>query len=131
MEVYKLWNPLENIPAPLYLEAMHDDCEGVRFLLRDGSEDGRVLRIVFDSPLGYRNVGESYRLKTWEENESFEGHSSLLIVEGSDFLEWFHDKSYNMQTDLPIVHYAIFTPDDCIDVLSTNVPKVEWLFPKS
>ena len=131
MNVYKVWKPLEGIPAPLYLERLMDDAEGFRLLLRDGSEDGRILRIAFGNVLSYRNAPERFLLKVWEENESFEGHSSLLTVEDSSYLAWLHEQSYEIHSDEPIVHYAIYTPDDCVDVLAPEPPQVEWLFPKS
>jgi hypothetical protein len=34
METYKKWEPLEGIEAELWVEALHDDYEGLRILLR-------------------------------------------------------------------------------------------------
>lgn len=60
---FRAWAPLEGVPARLYLEAVHDDCEGLRFLLRAENATSRTLRLAFESPVAYRNINESYRLR--------------------------------------------------------------------
>lgn len=131
MENYKKWEPLKSIPSPLYLVGIYDDVEGFRVLLGSADNTGKVLRITFDPPIGYRNFNESYLLKKWEKESGWEGGSSLYTVENSEFILWLNDNSHNIYVDEKIVHYAIYTQEDCVDVLSTSPPKVEWLFPKS
>lgn len=126
MQIYKAWKPFDGIPAPLYLESMVKEDDVLRLVLQDGSETGRKLRIRFEQVLAFRNAHESCLLKTWEENESWEGHSSLLTVEGSEFLEWLHAQSFGMHADKPVTHYAVYTPEDCFDILTDTSPKVEW-----
>jgi len=50
-----------------------------------------------------------------------------LVLENSRSLEWFHKESYEIRKDDNPLHYAIITPNNCIDVISSSLPKVEWL----
>lgn len=119
------WTPIDGLVAPLYLEALHDDYEGFRLLLKGGSEQDKVLRITFDRALSYRNTDEGDLLKTINKQNS--GGWSLYIVSNSDYLKWFSEESQSIHEDEDIIHYAIYTPNDCLDVLSSYPPKVEWL----
>jgi hypothetical protein len=62
METYKKWEPLEGIEAELWVEALHDDYEGLRIILRGNPVKSPVLRITFRHYYMYRNADESYRL---------------------------------------------------------------------
>ncbi|CAI2719481.1 hypothetical protein [Nitrospina watsonii] len=127
MSVYKAWKPFQDIPAPLYLESMVKDGDGLRLVLFDGSVEGRRLRIHFKEVLAFRSANEKCLLKTWEENESWEGHSSLLTVEDSEFVEWLHAQSFGMFSDRRITHYAVYTPEDCLDILTDQKPIVDQI----
>ncbi len=81
--------------------------------------------LVFDGNiLSYRCIDESYMLKTLNE-QSFDGWS-FYKVKNSKFLKWFKKESMSVYDDLNIQHYAIYSPDDCIDILSASAPKVVW-----
>jgi len=83
-----------------------------------------MLRIAFDSALSYRNIDEGDLLITMSEEL---GGWSLYIVTDSGFLQWFNHESQNIHKSDEIVHYSIYTPNDCLDVLSIFPPVVEWL----
>jgi hypothetical protein len=125
-EYYKKWEPISGIPSELYVEALHDDYEFFRVLLKGKSPQAKMLRIYFDSVYAYRNIDEIYRLRTWN-NFKGERPSSLFIVENSKWLEWFHEESQELYLEHSIKHYAIHTVQDCIDILSEHEPLVEWL----
>ena len=124
--MYKKWIPIDGIPKRLFCEAIHDDYEGFRILLRGEDNSSSMLRITFESLLAYRNIDEGNRLKTMEQATNF-GSSSLYIVEDSTWIKWFNEESYGIHKSNKIIHYAIYTPNDCIDVLSEYEPKIEWL----
>lgn len=126
--VFKKWEPLKNIPRILYCEGIHDDYEGFRILLVGENERSPVLRIMFDAARSYRNADEGDLLKTIASMDD-PGSSSLFIVDNSSWVKWFHEETYNIHKGRDIKHYAIYTPNDCIDVLSEFEPRVEWLNP--
>lgn len=121
---FEKWDPITNLPKKLYLEAVHDDYEGFRLLLKN-DEDQRMLRIAFDPVLSYRNTDEGDLIKTINKQDL--GDWSLYTVNESDYLAWFIEESHGIHDSDDIVHYAIYTPNDCLDVLSACPPKVEWL----
>nr|WP_320049945.1 hypothetical protein [uncultured Desulfuromonas sp.] len=102
---FKKWTPIDSLSQTLYLEGLYDDYEGFRLLLRGAGEEQRILRIAFDSALSYRNIDEG----------------------DSGFLQWFNHESQNIHKSDEVVHYSIYTPNDCLDVLSIFPPTVEWL----
>ncbi len=120
------WEPLPEISSHLTCEGLHDDYEGFRILLKGTEPDSLTLRITFDPALAYRNVDEGDLLQTISEIKS-PGESSLFIVKNSSWKKWFNEESSGLHNDDDIIHYAIYTADDCIDVLSAFAPNVEWL----
>ena len=82
------------------------------------------IEVSFDSPLSYRNTNESYLLKIWNEFDTdILGHV-FYRFENSAYLEYFNSMSFNIYKDWNIQHFAIYTGEDCIDVLSYENPKI-------
>ena len=123
---YQKWIPVESIPTRMYCEAVHDDYEGFRILLKGEDPKSPVLRVSFESVLSYRNIDEGNLLRTLDLIRDREIHP-LYTVQNSSWLKWFHEESYNIHVNSDIVHYSIMTHDDCIDILSEFEPTVEWL----
>lgn len=126
-QVFTLWKPIDDLPKPIYIEAIHDDWEGFRILLRGSDPTLSMLRITFESHLSYRNTDESYLLKIWNSMEKELAGENFYIVENSSYIDFFNEMTGNMYSDWQVKHYAIYTISDCIDVISTNPPIVEWL----
>ena len=124
---FRTWKPLDGIPKRLYLEAMHDDYEGLRFLLRGEDLACPMLRLSFESFVGYRNINESYRLKTWAHLRDMAGQSSLLVVENSEWVKWLVEEAGGVLQVHALIHYAIYTPEDCVDVVTSFPPTAEWM----
>lgn len=124
---FRAWKPLDGVPERLYLEAVHDDYEGLRFLLRGEDATGRTLRLVFESPVGYRNINESYRLKTWAAIPDMKALPSLLTVQNSNWVQWLVEEAGGVIRPEKLVHYAIYTPENCVDVVTKFPPSAEWL----
>jgi hypothetical protein len=124
--LYQQWNPLESIPDRLYCEAIHDDYEGFRILLKGQETDSPTFRLAFDSPLAYRNIDEGRLLRTLNLIKDRE-KASLYEVKNSPWVKWFHDESLGIYEGRDLIHYAIITANDCIDVLTEFAPKAEWL----
>lgn len=117
---------MADVPTDLVCEALHDDHEGVRVLLRADETSGRILRISFESVVCYRNVNESYRLRTWSRLGG-ENMGGLFCVDDSDWVAWVRAESGGVLDDKELVHYAIFTGEDCIELISEFPPEAEWL----
>ena len=127
MPVYSKWRPLSDLPLVLYLEAIHDDYEGLRFLLREGDPTARCLRIRFDSVVAYLNSNESYRSPTWIATQGTRPPTTLLTIKGSPLSDFVLRSAGGVVQREEITHYGIYTPEDCVDVIALAAPTVEWL----
>jgi len=126
MNNFKEWKLFPNIPKRLHCEALHDDYEGFRLLLKSEDPSSDLLKIYFDAHLAYQNIDEGDRLRTISEDGDM-GRSTLYTVENSGWVRWFCEECYGKYDSDEIVHYAIFTPNGCIDVLSKFPPEVSWI----
>ncbi|HZF53550.1 MAG TPA: hypothetical protein VE093_33110 [Polyangiaceae bacterium] len=122
-QIFKTWEPHKAIPRRVEVMAIRDEDEGLTVVL--ASEDSRrpVAKLVFQSVVAYRNVNESFRLRTWR-THNMAGLPSLLIVEGSLWLTWLRDESDSVLEEFAVTHYAIYTNDDCLDVAAKEPPKI-------
>mmetsp|Transcript_7221 Transcript_7221/g.9363 ORF Transcript_7221/g.9363 Transcript_7221/m.9363 type:complete len:125 (+) Transcript_7221:142-516(+) len=119
------WVPLNNLPQALYLEALYDDYEGFRLVLKGEDSSSRPLRITFEDVLSYRNTDEGALLETLS-NFNFGGWS-LFTSQTSNYIDWFVSESGGIYDENDIVHYFVYTPNDCVDILSIAPPRVELL----
>ncbi len=86
-----------------------------------------MLRLLFDPVIAYRNINESYRLRTWRNLSSRSIKGGLFIIEGSKWAAWLREESSGILDDANLIHYAVLTPEDCIDIISEFPPHAEWL----
>jgi hypothetical protein len=121
------WQPLSNVTLPLYVEALHDDNDGFKILLRGESATSRILRISFDAPLSYRNTNESYLLELWHSTDAKNLGKVFYFVENSSYIDFFNNMTENIYLDWDVNHYAVYTIADCVDILSSNAPIVGWM----
>jgi hypothetical protein len=122
------WEPVDNIPDRLYLEGLHDDYEGLKLLLKGENVKDRILKIQFTSHLGYRNVDESNRLKSLHDNPLLTTKWPLFVATDDGFIDWIVDESQDsIDKRKQYKNYIICTPNDIVDVISDELPIVEWL----
>lgn len=125
-ERYRAWSPLEGVPHEVWVEAIHDDYEGFRVLLK-GDGNARTLRLTFVAPVAFRNINESFRARTWSDRPAHLGLPSLRLVDRSRWLDWLIEESGGILDAGKLKHYAIYTPEDCIDVVTEFEPAADWL----
>lgn len=124
---YRVWSPLAGIPRRLWLEAIHDDVEGLRLLLRAKDPTGPTLRVLFESVVAYRNINESFRLRSWARMRNFGNLPTLMKVDSSEWIGRIVEDAAGVLEAESLVHYAIYTPEDCVDVVTMEEPTAEWL----
>ncbi len=121
-DVYTPWSPEPFPRGELFCQGIHDDDQnGLRVMLEH--ETGRKLEIAFPSYAAYRNVNESFRLRTWRLNPRPLG-CGLLMVQNSAWLMWLRQEAGGVLDDRPLKHYAIFTGEDCLDIATEFDPIV-------
>ena len=109
------------------IEAIHDDYEGFRILIRSNNLTDKILRITFSNHLSYRNTDESFLLKLWGHIDKETLGKTFYLVSNSTYIDFFNESTENLYKEWKIIHYAIYTTSDCIDILSDQPPIIEWL----
>ncbi len=127
--VLKKWEPLTGCFVNLHLENLHQNDEGLLVLHLYFKHDyEKEFYIKFDYHLSHKHIYESYFLY-WSfvyEEESLK-RGNTFIVDNSDYLEWFHQTSQGICEGENLIHYGIYTENDCIDIISGAPPKAEWI----
>jgi hypothetical protein len=120
---YEIWRPINNESPEVSVEALHDDWEGFRVLLREhGSE--RVIRVAFNAHVAYQNRDESDLHGEALRSEGLM-RGCFYLVRDSEFAQRFAADSLRDCSRLK--HFAIITDTDCIDVLAPEDPQVQRL----
>lgn len=122
-EEFRRWQPHEAIPMRVEITSIRDEQEGLSVVVASEETREPVVKLVFQDFVAYRNINESFRLRTWNSRE-MKGSSSLLIIEGSSWLQWLRAESEGVLDTFELTHYAIYTNDDCLDVASRIAPLV-------
>jgi hypothetical protein len=122
-ETFLTWQTDETIPERVEITSIRDDNDGLCVVVASEVSRRPVAMLVFEDFVGYRNVNESFRSRTWQ-SQNNRAPSSLLIVEGSQWLEWLRAESGGVLDEFLLTHYAIYTNDDCIDIAARAAPLV-------
>lgn len=127
-QILKPWGiPIIESNNTFEVEAIHDDYEGFRILLRENQKMHRVLKITFNSKISYRNTDESFLLNVWSSTDKDILGKIFYTISNSKYLDFFNQMTEGLYNTWDITHYAIYTTSDCIDILSDQPPIVEWL----
>lgn len=127
--IIEKWKPFEaaDFPADIQVEALHDDYEGFRVIVKGGISS-EVYKIDFsDLYLGYRNFDESERLKFINSFPKDLRGWSLFLLTDSEFINWLTKESLEILSKDELKHFVIFTGDDIIEVLTLKDPVVTKL----
>jgi len=103
---------------------IHEDYKGFRIGLEDKDRSGDACKIAFDSPWAYRNMDEGDRLRGLSSlTKTREKTSIIYKVEESEWVNWFKEEISPKYENEIIMHCAIVTPNDWVDVLSLEPPE--------
>ncbi len=121
------WLPLPEVPAMLEIEGVKDENDGLEIFLRGEVERTFRFSVVFPSFVAYRNIRESFRLRTWQAQGS-EVLTSLRIAERSLWIDWLVRESGDLLLmSENLVHYCVYTYDDCLDIVANKSPRAHRL----
>jgi hypothetical protein len=79
--------------------------------------------LVFHAPLATRIVQEGSLMEYWNAGFRVKGHN-IFTCKKSKFLDWLEFSSSGVHSLDRTKHFAIFTDDICIEVLSSEEPTV-------
>lgn len=120
---FKKWE-IVGISGEMYLQSLCDDKNGLVIIL---DNELIICKIIFDSYLAYKNEDESYRLSLWSSEiwkKSRVPEWNFYTVSESEYLEEIHRQSCGIYRDSNIIHYAIYTGMDCVDILSCETDPI-------
>ena len=81
------------------------------------------VELVFLSPLAVRIAQEGSLMDYW--NRGFVvGTHNVFVATASPFLNWLEHSSSGVHSVDRVKHYAVFSDDICVEVLSTEAPEV-------
>lgn len=124
-EIYRRWEVAERLPARVVVLGIWDKDDGLCVELAGKGDPRSRFVLCFEDFVAYRNVNESFRNRLW--NSKAIVADSLLMVENSRWLKWLNEESGGVVGEFDVSHYAIYTDDDCIDVLSRVPPQVSFV----
>ena len=135
--VYRRWQPLQGIPDHFYLKYLHYNYEGLKIILDCFDDGSKIVEIFFEDYLSYRSIDEGdlfvldkedLMVENIQNREKLPEVGGLRIVDFSSYVEWFYFVNQGIREKKEdIIHYGIYTWDDCIDILSAVPPIVKWL----
>jgi len=122
-EIYEVWEQTSEWPKNLYLQALLDDYEGFRLILEDKDGQGSVFKVSVDSHLAYRNIDEGDRLSSLRSlTQTRVRVAKVYLVKNSKWVHWFKEENAGKYDDDDLLHWAIITPNDWVDVISLEPP---------
>lgn len=122
-QVLQRWEPDPLIPHHVEITAIRDDDDGLVVSLADEASRKPVAQLVFRTFVAYRNINESFRTKTWASLPAGQS-TGLFKLENSSWLKWLQAESSGVLDEFQVSHYAIYTNDDCLDIISHTPPTV-------
>lgn len=90
-------------------------------LLEQGKSGEGRAELAFEAPLAIRIVGEGSLMSYWKSGFAVHGHS-LFVASKSEFLSWLESSSSGVHGADRVKHYAVFSDDACVEVLSADSP---------
>jgi hypothetical protein len=116
------WPELRDVGRPVWFEHVKFEASDLVVLIKlEPSPD--LLELHFDAPIAFRGVGETYRLRTW--NEAPEAVVGFHQVQHSEFISWLRIESGGVLDERQLHHFAILTPDDCLEVITEFPPSIK------
>ncbi|MDF3845569.1 hypothetical protein P3W55_28010 [Pseudomonas citronellolis] len=115
------------LPERLDFVGLYYDQKGYRVLVTEfAQEEAQKIEINFeDAPLAQRSMDEgSYLCTTWTADEVDGPVGPVVLVENSEFLDWFNGQSCGIYPRDQIKHVAILTQNEWVEVLCLKLPSI-------
>ncbi|WBG65247.1 hypothetical protein [Pseudomonas citronellolis] len=115
------------LPERLDFVGLYYDQKGYRVLVAEfAQEEAQKIEINFEGvPLAQRSMDEgSYLCTTWTADEVDGPVGPVVLVENSEFLDWFNEQSCGIYPRDQIKHVAILTQNEWVEVLCLKLPSI-------
>ena len=116
---------LEWVPDLLFFLSIEYGHRGLTVLTLDAENDSEIRVMFKDSVIAFRVMDESrYANTRWVSSRSSPPKSPIVSVTDSDFLQWFKREAEEVFNVESVIHVAILTQDEWIDVICLREPSV-------
>ncbi|HVF86184.1 MAG TPA: hypothetical protein VM866_01280 [Pyrinomonadaceae bacterium] len=117
---FERWESRISNERLLSVLSLVDDGEELSIIVTGLS--GKHISFVFTDYPAYRNIQELYRTELWNKLRR-KNFGSTLIIPESEWITSFKREVMEVYHTAP-VHFMICTGDSCIEVISSEVPKI-------
>lgn len=115
------------IPDELDFVSLKYDKDGYKVKVAEFAKDGgRIFEINFGKiPLAQRSMDEGkFLAMTAIANPDTGKIGPIVLVTGSDFLSWFFEQSCGIYSRDEVLHVAILTQSEWVEVLCLSLPEI-------
>lgn len=130
------WKPIEGLAGKYNLQSVIDDLESFRIFLSRDDDAKKGVIIKFRGTRSYRISDELLSMHLLqvpiEDYEDPIAREEILCwaffkVINSEYLKWASYQSNGVSDSLNLTHYAIWTEDTTLEILSWVAPQVEFI----
>lgn len=121
---YIPWLPFKEWPKEIYFDSLSFAQGFLKICLKKMNSEEKV-EIVFESCVAYMVSDENCHMKFMQK---YSGgiFSIVYVVHNSGYIRYLHEQSYGIYENEDLIHIAIYTPIECIDVVTRKMPFVRW-----
>ena len=129
-ENWTRWEPILGLSESHYIDSVSNDENGFMIILLDANNKSKKLFIKFENSVDcYRSTNESYtgslvrdlRIKY---GKDFYVNWTFFKVTDSEYLQWLSEKSGGLSDTRKLIHFAIFSLDELLEVVCPYEPTV-------
>jgi hypothetical protein len=119
--IFEKWN-LINESENFYINEVVNNSEGLYITI---CKDQILYKVFFESFLSYRISDESILFRIIENNSDIIDNNIFYIVKNSSYINFLKETGA-FYDDVEMIHYAIYTENECVDIVAEagNIPKL-------
>jgi hypothetical protein len=125
------WKPIEGLEGEFHIYSTTFDSKGLKIVLYKDIDPKKGVIVHFPNIESYRITDELFamHLLLGPYTPPKEGlqHWTFFKVENSEYLKWASYQSKVVAESLELIHYAIWTRDWQVDVLSSTEPDMKLI----
>lgn len=128
--IHKYFSTKINIPNKIDFVGLYFDNNGFRVHVTEfAKKNALILEIDFGfDNLAQRSMDEgNYLNLSWRVEKESKPLGPIVIVEHSDFLDWFLEESCDIYDKDKIKHIAILTQNEWVEVICEKLPEIRLL----
>ena len=129
------WEPIEGLSANNSIYAVIDNPDQFKIILSNHDHETKQTLITFDKSVdSYWFTKEILRINTVYHVRDHYGKDFLnwtfFKITNSNYLKLFSNKLEGSNNFFPYMHFSFFTDDECLCVIATYEPKIEFITEK-